>query len=633
MGHTLLISLVGLLSTVAVITRANELVYETTPEEEVGDCTCAQFLITDSAWTPEFFVFSTGEFYNSSCSESGAHDRCKAFCDQETTNIEKIFSQYPSAQTEYPPQQSLPCSVLPAPTATFYRSCGSSWIALFSSSYSHVCCHPITNLPVWCDSIPAELYQQLEANETPDEGRGLDLEKSPNDIENNEIEGSTKPLKTDVLISNESGSVASWSNAVMSYFGYNSLSDLVKGFDIFSLPKRFRAAVRTYKDEVNMGQCYMEFTTYSIFTKGENPFEFFSRTKRDLTSMDEWRDFYYGGSGERQNIEKFQREGEDGELLDVFGRSSESKQAQIETIKSLVGSMVSMLERSDTTKNYAKVIQQLLPVVTRVYAADDPQQAVKTLVSLVLGPYLEKINGKTSKTSSSELKKPGSTELTKKKDKLKNKTVIPAPPPIPSLSSGGGSPIASMLLSLVRQYMGSYFQSLAGAPQKSSVETNEISEKVDGPAASAPPLIPGNLINLVNLFLGGASNPRPRPTKATTTTTKPSRISEKQDELIKSELERPKDFVDVILELVRPVFISILGRAPGDSGVASIREVSRLSVLGRVDDVLAEEVLSPFFCFKTYAVNKAWSVTERTLRNVVSQMTPEEQETFRSLIT
>lgn len=59
--------------------------------------------------------------------------------------------------------------------------------------------------------------------------------------------------------------------------------------------------------------------------------------------------------------------------------------------QSLVGSMVSMLEQSESTKRYAMVIRQLLPVVTKVYAAEDPQEAVNTLVSSVLGPYLEKV--------------------------------------------------------------------------------------------------------------------------------------------------------------------------------------------------------------------------------------------------
>ena len=53
--------------------------------------------------------------------------------------------------------------------------------------------------------------------------------------------------------------------------------------------------------------------------------------------------------------------------------------------------MVNMLERTDSTKRYATVIRQLLPVVTKVYAAKDPQEAVNTLVSSVLGPYLEKV--------------------------------------------------------------------------------------------------------------------------------------------------------------------------------------------------------------------------------------------------
>ena len=60
-------------------------------------------------------------------------------------------------------------------------------------------------------------------------------------------------------------------------------------------------------------------------------------------------------------------------------------------VQSLVGSMVGMLDQSESTRRYATVIKQLLPVVTRVYAAEDPQQAVNTLVSSVLGPYLHKV--------------------------------------------------------------------------------------------------------------------------------------------------------------------------------------------------------------------------------------------------
>ena len=86
---------------------------------------------------------------------------------------------------------------------------------------------------------------------------------------------------------------------------------------------------QTYRDEVNMGQCYMEFTTYSIFTKGENPFEFLSRSKRDA----EWEEFYYG------TLQGDKHRGPDPEVAsgpdeeESTGRSAESKQAQIETIK------------------------------------------------------------------------------------------------------------------------------------------------------------------------------------------------------------------------------------------------------------------------------------------------------------
>jgi len=107
----------------------------------------------------------------------------------------------------------------------------------------------------------------------------------------------------------------------------------------------------------------------------------------------------------------------------------------------------------------------------------------------------------------------------------------------------------------------------AGSAEKTSVNSidkmdkDEEDEDIERPTR---PLIPGNMIDIVNMFLGGASRPRPKPTKApttTTTTTKPkNEITKKQDELLKSELQRPKDFVDVILEVIRPVFISILGR-------------------------------------------------------------------------
>lgn len=64
----------------------------------------------------------------------------------------------------------------------------------------------------------------------------------------------------------------------------------------------------------------MEYTTYSIFTKGENPFEAFIRTKRDAASIELPEHFY-----QYQDDEIMEQEYRDS--------SSDSKQAQIETIK------------------------------------------------------------------------------------------------------------------------------------------------------------------------------------------------------------------------------------------------------------------------------------------------------------
>lgn len=74
-----------------------------------------------------------------------------------------------------------------------------------------------------------------------------------------------------------------------------------------------------------MGQCYMEFTTYSIFTKGENPFEAFIRTKRDLS--DAPLEHHIG-----EVLANFEKAAEQGEFTDRKYSSGESKKAQIETI-------------------------------------------------------------------------------------------------------------------------------------------------------------------------------------------------------------------------------------------------------------------------------------------------------------
>ncbi|KAF2363489.1 hypothetical protein FHG87_005759 [Trinorchestia longiramus] len=612
-------------------------------DEPRRTCKCAMFLVTNSDWMPEHKVFTTGEQYTVNCSQpSQAEQECRKACEDENTSVTRVFRLHPEALYEYPPSEDTPCSVLPAATAIFYQTCGSAWTPLLLPSYSHVCCHPHTLKPTWCDAIPDEFFAQpeLQSQDLGIEDRGLDLEKDPNDIENNEIEGSIKPdgVGDDFLggdVENQT-----WMNTILNFFGYNSLAEMVQGFDIFSLPQRFRHAVRVYRDEVGMGQCYMEYTTYSIFTKGENPFEAFMRSKRSLAGPLEITDTADARGARDKIVVHFSQ---DEEYRNNKYSNGESKQAQIETIKSLVGSLVNMLDQSESTKRYAVVIRQLLPVVTRVYAAEDPQQAVHTLVSSVLGPYLEKLQIQNRRP------KPGvSNKISEKKDKLKySKPSIPDPPSSSGnadLSEEEPSQISTILLNLVRQYMGIYFNTLPGATNKivsSNVIEEEEEMEVEEQKNEKPTVSPSkrpsrpsqfNWMRLLNLFLGGPGQPRPRPS-TTPTTTKPPKIDEKKDEVAGAELVPPKNFVDVILEVIRPVFISILGKAPGDSGVASIREVSRLSVLGRVDAAVADEILSPYFCLKTYGVNKAWSLTERTLRNFAESLTPEEIETVRALLS
>ncbi|XP_018024850.1 uncharacterized protein LOC108680531 isoform X3 [Hyalella azteca] len=540
-------------------------------------CQCAMFLVTNSEWLPQHKVFATGEQYPVNCSlPSEAHEDCRKACQEENTSVTRVFQLHPEALYMYPPSSATPCTLLPAATATFYQACGEQWSPLPLPSFMHVCCHPETGAPAWCDSIPDELFTQRNGygQDLGIEDRGLDLEKSPDDAENNEIEGSTKPEKLDNDILS-GGAERSWLKYVLNIFGYNSLGEMVQGFDIFSLPQRLRHAVKDYRDEVGMGQCYMEYTTYSIFTKGENPFEAFMRSKR---SVSDDPDLSFSLDGEE--VDAAVNSAPDEDYRNTKYSSGESKKAQIETIK----------------------IQTRKP-------------------------------------------KPGdSHKISEKKDKLKSsKPSIPDPPSLDDAITEAGddaepSPISTILLNLVRQYMGIYFNTLTGSSPNKIVNENLIEEKVEDEIrvpSKKPPSRPAasfDWMRLLNLFLGGPGQANPRPTTTKATTTPAPVIDEKKDDVAAAELVRPRDFVDVILEIIRPVFISILGKAPGDSGVENIREISRLSVLGRVDDTVAANVLSPYFCLKTYGVNKAWSLTERTLRSFAASLTPEEIETVRALL-
>jgi len=595
---------------------------------EGGSCECGLFLVAAPTPSPAHRVFGTGEQYPVDCGlgEEGVRQRCGELCQQEVTHIQEVFSLHPEAAQLFPPTAD--CALLPAPTATFYSACGGGWRPLPLPSYRHVCCHPARRESVWCDSlqITPDIYSAVEEEQF----RGLDLTVAEDDILNNEIDGSTKPQKW-TPPKDES---QSYVNTALKYFGYDSITDVIKNFDVFALPQLFRETVKEYRDEVNMGQCYMEFTTYSLFTKGENPFQMFTRTKRDIDNLqDVWNDNSLDLSFDHinetlMNVQEFIKVNlerinecspDDDESKDFTSR--ESKQAQIETIRSLVGSLVGMLRQSESTRRYASVIEQLLPVVTSVYAAEDPQAAVNTLVTSVLGPYLEKMHGGNKK------KKVDSID--EKKDRIKIKKIKGSQPE--RVPSSDTSPLASMALSLFRQYFNTYFNSLPGDVPNKHSDADSGTFQSDRPSSA----MSSNVLKLVNLFLGGGSKPRPKPRPSSKPVAENSldKVSQdKIDNFTKAEADRPKDFIDVILEIIRPVFISILGKAPGGSGVSTIREISRLSVLGRVDDDIAQEVLSPYFCLKTYGINKAWTLTESSLRSVMKELSPEEKETMRALL-
>ncbi|KAK8379845.1 hypothetical protein O3P69_019674 [Scylla paramamosain] len=205
---------------------------------------------------------------------------------------------------------------------------------------------------------------------------------------------------------------------------------------------KIRIKIATYRDELSMGQCYMEFTTYTLFSKPDNFFTNFMRNKRSLPEEEElWEARVIGGSG--------------GGGGDGGGGSAFERLAQ---------GFISMLDSSPTTRQYASLLKQVLPVVVQMTAAQDSGERCPP-------------------------------------------TAYPPPQP----------------------------------PH-------------DPPLSTRDPL-----------------------------------------------------------------------NSPGESGVESIREVTRLSRLGRVDDILAEEVLSPYFCLKNYMVNKIWTLTERGVRSVVGRFDPSEQ--------
>ncbi|KAL7645034.1 UNVERIFIED_CONTAM: hypothetical protein RMT77_003404 [Armadillidium vulgare] len=215
-------------------------------------------------------------------------------------------------------------------------------------------------------------------------------------------------------------------------------------------------------------------------------------------------------------------------------------------------------------------------------------------------------------------------------------TKIPKNPSWPNLgpsSQSASSPLASMAMNVIGNLISNYF-GYSGAQNR--IET--VAQTTTRPTQPSTTPAPANdfatsgLRTLLKLFLqsaSGSASAAARPIETPKPAPKPSQNLEK----LSPEEKEEKRFISMLLDLIRPIFISIIGNAPGDSGVKDIRKVSTLSTLGRVDDTLREEVESPFFCFKKYLVNKAWSLTENGVRGVVTTFTPEEQARMMSRIT
>ncbi|XP_045596626.2 uncharacterized protein [Procambarus clarkii] len=565
-------------------------------------CHCGLFLVTSQTWRPDHLAFSTSKTYQVNCSDARqASQDCRRRCEEEVVALNQVFRTQPQILEEYHPRQELPCDALPAHTASFYSVCGSQhWYPASEQRSAQVCCSNTTSTPVWCEETTEE--GRAADRQTPVAHRKIDTHTNQNAIENNEIQGATKP---------ESQDGGSWLANILQFFGYKSVGDMVKNIDIFSLPGKVQGLVKTYNDEISMGQCYMEFTTFSLF-KQDGALSSLQRIRRH-TPLEVVEEEAWDLEGHHDLEEKFV-------ALLQEARALASKSPGMSAIESVVNGLVGMLDGSPTTRQYADIIRQVMPLVLQVYTSDDPSSAITTFISQALGPYLAHVQ--TPSQSSNAI------NTNSKPTQWTDLSVKPAPAtkttPRPSSSSSGGasasSPITAMVLEFLRYYMGNYLSSLPGnaaskpspPPPTRAPVTNSSPPPASKPASSSPGF--GDLLNL--LFAS------PRPQKVSRP--KPQVVKQPQKPQV-LEKHDTKTFVDMVLEFIRPVFISIIGKAPGESGVASIREVTRLSSLGRVDDTVVEEVLSPYFCFKNYIVNKAWTLTERGVRSVANQFNPDEQ--------
>ncbi|XP_053637970.1 uncharacterized protein [Cherax quadricarinatus] len=611
-----------------------------------AQCECGLFLVTSRTWRPDHLAFSTNKTYLVDCSDpQQASQECMKYCEEEVLALNQVFTTQPQLLQAYHPRQQLPCGALPAHTASFYTLCGKQqWVPASDQRSASVCCSAHTDTPVWCEKEASVATSSLGSSASAATSgrassvqqtviqRKIDTVTDQSSIHNNEIQGAAKPASQDE---------GSWLTNILHFFGYKSIGEMIQNIDIFSLPGKVQGLVKTYNDEISMGQCYMEFTTYSLF-KQDGAFSSFLRTRREQPLQEAWQGAW-SAEGTEDLHKRFASLLEEAwqDAWDVEDKNLEDKKSLQErfvnlleearavsshtsgpsTIESVVNGLVGLLEGSPTTRQYADVIRQIVPLVMQMYAAPDPSSAITAFITQAMGPYLAQVQSPSQSVNSisSSSSKPSShwSEASSKP------APVPKTTPRPSSSAGAAagsasSPITTMILQFLRYYMGNYLSSLPGnAPSKpppppQPTQAPAVSSTLATPSASSSSV--GSILNLLFTPSRPQKVSRPKP-QALKRPQKPQ-VLEKHD---------AKTFVDMVLEFIRPVFISIIGKAPGESGVASIREVTRLSSLGRVDDTVVEEVLSPYFCLKNYVVNKAWTLTERGVRSVASQFEPQEQ--------
>ena len=92
-----------------------------------------------------------------------------------------------------------------------------------------------------------------------------------------------------------------------------------------------------------MGKCYMEFTTYFVLTRRENPFDFFVRKKRDVNEVSVNEDELVSPKNSKFLYD---------EVFEQARSIPSERQAQIQTIK--VGDLNEILRKISLVLDHVK---------------------------------------------------------------------------------------------------------------------------------------------------------------------------------------------------------------------------------------------------------------------------------------